>query len=63
MGAFAGGGCGQDFSPGVGAGQGVLELGGAAAVSGDRGPLVVPDLRLGGAEGEHGLDGEGHGID
>ena len=41
----------------------MLELGGAAAVAGDRGPLVVPDLRLGGAEGEHGLDGEGHGLD
>lgn len=60
MGAFAGGGGGEDLGPAVDAGQGVLELGGAAAVPGDRGPLVVPDHHLGRAEGEHGLDGEGH---
>src|SRR5262245_61191028 len=38
----------------------VLELGGALAVGGDRGPVVVPHAVLPRAEGDHRLDRERH---
>src|SRR5262249_37776876 len=40
--------------------DGVLELGGALAVLGDRGPAVRPYVVADRAQGEHGLDGERH---
>ena len=38
----------------------MFELGGALAVGGDRGPVVVPHLVLPGAESDHRLDREHH---
>ena len=38
----------------------MLELGGALAVDGDRGPIVVPHEVLHPPEGDHRLDREGH---
>ena len=40
----------------------MLKLGGALAVAGDDGPVVIPQIPLDGAEGEHGLDGENHAL-
>ena len=44
----------------VGDEDGVLELRGARAVGGGRGPAVGPDDGLDAAHGDHGLDGEDH---
>ena len=41
---------GEDLGAVVGDEEGVLELGGAAAVGGDRGPLVVPQAVLPGPD-------------
>src|SRR6476619_3885072 len=49
---------GEDLGAVVGDGDGVLEVGGAAAVDGDDGPAVVEHLGLGGARVHHRLDGE-----
>src|SRR4051794_29785105 len=53
-------GGGEDPGAVVGDGDGVLPVGGTGAVAGDDGPAVVELLGLVGAQGEHGLDGDGH---
>src|SRR4051812_40344681 len=40
--------------------NGVLELSAAPAIQSHRGPVVVPHAQIGVAQGQHGLDGEGH---
>src|SRR5947209_15490817 len=51
---------GENFRAGIGDQQGVLELGGPLAVSGDDGPIVVPYLVVQRAEVDHRLDRESH---
>src|SRR5690606_29682430 len=53
-------GRGEDLDAVVGDEERVLELGGALAVDRDRRPVVVPDLVLPGAHGDHRLDRERH---
>lgn len=48
----------QDARPVLGDRDGVLPMRGPAAVGGDDGPLVLEDLGVVGAEGEHRLDRE-----
>src|SRR5579859_3235159 len=50
----------EDLVSAVGYQDRVLELGGAAAVLGDHGPAVRPDVVVDRAEGQHRLDGERH---
>src|SRR4051812_40647413 len=52
------GGEGNDLGSLVGHDEGVLELRGAAAVGGHRGPSVVPGAVAPATQGQHGLDGE-----
>ena len=49
---------GEDLGAVVGDGDGVLEVGGAAAVGGDDGPAVVEHSVSARAGVDHGLDGE-----
>ena len=51
---------GENLGPVVVDQQGVLELGGATTVGGDRSPAVVPQAGPPGTDGDHRLDGEGH---
>ena len=57
--AVAAHGTGEDLGAVVGDGDGVLGVGGEAAVGGDHGPLVVEELGAGAAEADHRLDGVG----
>src|SRR6185295_11015568 len=50
----------EDFRAVLGNHDGVLELGASTTVSGEHGPAVVPHVPATGAQGDHGLDGEGH---
>src|ERR1017187_4255842 len=53
---------GEDLVAVAGDQEGVLELGGALAVPGNRRPVIGPDVVGDGAEGEHRLDGERHAL-
>lgn len=53
-------GQGEDVYAVGGDNHSVLELGGAFAVAGDDGPVVLPHIPFDAAQGEHGFDGEDH---
>src|SRR6266545_3680863 len=51
---------GQDLGAVLGDRDGVLEVGGEAAVGGDRRPVVLEHAHLPGSRSHHGLDGQDH---